>query len=489
MQTVPVVAIPVPPHVEEDMISVISNDTQPIQQAPMVMTGEDDVYIYGISGMIEYSIEKATGTVYNKNPETGEWLYVTNPMSNIPQTHQNEHMFQTLHAMNFILNQNIVRMNMEIQRLHTQEIQPLRVALDNALGTIKKISGQRKGSNPEMIQKIQNLEMKNRELIENIQKLREEKTQIEESNGKKIVEALAEQLKKFEVDMKSKEEEIESYKTRIQSLNRSLDEKEKMNQSLRTELQSKNDKIQEMEDEKKSFSVKENEWKSIRSELQTEIREMKKKIKEYEFSYVKQEDIQHLNTTIEKLESDNSRLKSNFAKKMDEAIQENTRPLQTEIQRLRSQIGNKESEFKKLKSTYDKLHKNHQEMIEQQQMTGASKSREMDELRKDVREITQKFDQLNDRYTTVDKAYANAREFCKKLSKEKNEMDAGYQNAMRDISKELEKMTFECQSLKIKNTRLDELYRDCFDRLKTAHNKTKELENELKAFQMSVESP
>lgn len=486
MQTVQVVALPNP--VDDDVNSVASTEIPMAPpQPPMVMTGEDEEYMYGMVGMNEYSIEKGTGAVYNKNPETGEWLYVTNPMSNIPTTHQNEHMFQTLHAMNFILNQNIVRMNMEIQRLHAQEIHPLRVALDNALGTIKKLSITRKGSNPEMIQKIQNLETKNREFSENIQKFRKEKIQMEESNGKKIVEALAEQFKKFESEMKSKEEEIESYKIRIQSLNRSLDEKEKMNQSLSSELQSTNVKMKEMENEMKSFSVKENEWKSIRSELQTEIREMKKHIKEYEFSYVKQEDVQHLNATIDRLESDNSRMKSNFAKKMDEAIQEKTLPLQTEIQRLRTQVGNKDSEYKKLKSTYDKLNKSHQEMMEQQQLVEESKKREIQEIKNDLREITQKFDQLNDRYTTVDKAYANAREFCKKLSKEKNEMDAGYQNAMRDISKELEKMTFDNQRLTIENERIEKLFQECMSRFKITHAKNKELEEELKAFQMSVQ--
>lgn len=486
MQTVQVVAIPNPP-IEDDVNSVASTEIPMAPpQPPMVMTGEDEEYMYGMIGMNEYSIEKGTGSVYTKNPETGEWLYVTTPMSNIPTTHRNEHMFQTLHAMNFILNQNIVRMNMEIQRLHTQEIQPLRMALDNALGTVKKISGQKKGTNPEMLQKIQNLETKNREYSENIQKLREEKTQLEESNGKKIVDALAEQFKKFEVDMKSKEEEIESYKTRIQSINRSLDEKEKTNQSLLSELQSMNVKIYEMENEMKSFSVKENEWKSIRSELQTEIREMKMRIKEYEFSYVKQEDVQHLNTTIDRLESDNSRIKSNFAKKMDEVIQEKTLPLQAEIQRLRTQVGNKDAEIKKAKSTYDKLNKTYGELVDQHQMMESTHKRDIQELRNDVREATSKLDHLSERYTTVDKAYASAREFCKKLSKEKNEMDAGYQNAMRDISKELEKMTFDNQRLTIENGRIEKLFQECMSRFKITHTKNKELEEELKAFQMSV---
>jgi chromosome segregation ATPase len=500
MQTVQVVALPSPNPilVDDDSVSVISTEipnAYPPMPVQMVMTGEDETYLYGMMGMNEYSIEKETGAVYTKNPETGEWLYVTNPMSNIPSTHHNEHMFQTLHAMNFILNQNVVKMNMEIQRLHVHEIQPLRIALDQALGTIKKM-GNRKGSNPnpEMMKKIQNLEMINSDLMNTVSKFESDKRIMEESNGKKIVEALAEQLKKFESDMKTKEEEIESYKNRIQSLNRSLDDKEKMNKShqeemknLRQEFESKNQKISEMENEMKTFSTKENEWRSIRSELQGEIRDMKKRIKEYEFSYVKQEDIQHLNDRIRELESENHRIKSNSSKKTDEAIQERMLPLQTENQRLRAQLGNKDSEFKKLKATYDKLVNTHRDLVEQHNLVETSNKREIEELRTDLRDATARQDQLQERFTTVDKAYANAREFCKKISKEKNEMDAGYQNAMRDISKDLERKTFDCEALKDKNEKLETLFQDCMKKFKQSYARNKELEDELRAFQMSVE--
>ncbi len=501
MQTVQVVALPNPTpnkEIDDETISVVSTEIPnaiPMApaQPPMVMTGEDEDYMYGISGMIEYSIEKATGSVYTKNPETGEWLYMTTPVASLPATHHNEHMLQTLHAMNYILNQNNVRMDMEIRRLHTQEIQPLRMALDQALATIKKM-GNRKGTNPEIIQNIKGLETKNRELSESIMRLQTENTTIQDSNGKKIVEALAEQFKKFEIEMKSKEEEIESYKTRIQSLNRSMDEKEKNYQSkiveiqrLQNEFDVKNQKILEMENEMKTFTTKENEWKSIRTELQTEIRDMKKRIKEFEFSYIRQEEIQPLNERIRELESENSRIKSSSSKKMEESIQEKVQPLQNEIRTLRTQMGNKEAEMKRLRSTYDKLVKTHEELVEQNQLVESSHKREIQELRVDVREATGKFDHLQERFSTVDKAYSSAREFCKKLSKEKNEMDAGYQNAMRDISKDLEKMTFECESVKEKNRELEKLFQECMTRFKASHTRNKELEEELKAFQMSVD--
>ncbi len=500
MQTVQVVALPTPNPipVDDDSVSVISTEipnTYPPMPVQMVVTGEDEEFLYGMMGMNEYSIEKGSGAVYTKNPETGEWLYVTNPMSSIPQTHQNEYMFQTLHAMNFILNQNVVKMNMEIQRLHVQEIQPLREALNQAIGTIKKM-GNRKGSNPnpEMLKKIQNLEKINGDLMNTVSKLESDKRTMEESNGKKIVEALAEQLKKFESDMKMKEEEMESYKNRIQSLNRSLDDKEKMNRShqeelknLRQEFESKNQKILEMDNEMRTFTTKENEWKAIRSELQVENRDMKKRIKEFEFSYVKQEDIQHLNDRIRELESENQRIKSNSSKKMEEAIQERMLPLQTENQRLRTQLGNKDTEYKKLKTTHDKLVNSQKDLVEQHKLVETSNKREIELLRTDLRDATSRQDQLQERFTTVDKAYASAREFCKKLSKEKNEMDAGYQNAMRDISRDLERKTFDCEALKDKNEKLESLFQDCMKKFKESYSRNKELEEELKAFRMSIE--
>ncbi len=521
----------------------IENNTVPTVHFSnlIIIHDQDDQYFYGTYRENEYSVDKENFSVCIKNIENNNWDTIQNPFVFLTEEIQKDILIKNISFNNFMLNQQIISLNLEISRLQTQELAPLKSALEQANFTIERFihtkgSGKR-FENDGLLQSFNRAQNKIEEQKIYIMRLKNQINKINVDNGinkidtesedfeielKKQLEAkcktFMEQIELLGSKLIQKEKEFDELTLRFNNLDQNFNELNLKHNSKISEFDALNNdfvqskskissleneilsKIQEIQNLNSKLVSKSIEFDKIQvsfesknnenNELKKQIKNLDKTIQELRFNPEKDNEINNLRQRISVLEQEKVQQKNRFTTQLQEQIQEQTRNLEKELEKYRIIANEKDRELTKLRQEHKKLLKSTKDYeSDMSLMKTATKTiqeeskTEIQNLNQQINDKTTQINTLTDKNMRIEKQFRKALEELQKSRKDIESMEKNYISVVQNYDEENNKLRYEIKSCRDKVKLYHEVSNKSIEQLKSVIRREKILKNALAKYE------
>lgn len=502
----------------------------------IIIQDQDENYFYGIYRDFEYSIDKETTEICIKNKDNDSWDLIPNPFVILTEEVQKDILIKTAYFNSFMMNQQIANLNMEIARLHSQEIAPLKSALDQANFTISKFIQTNRGKNSmsseNSIHSLHRAQSKIEEQRIYIQKLRNELNKKDPSNvmnrpteddyelevNKRIEQkckAFVEQIEALNVRLTEKNIEFDrlnenfiAKSNEFVKLTSSLQTKEsefnKMDleyqqfktdyESMRSLLQSKNEEIRNLTERMNSESImnleKIQKMTLEMTQLNKKVKTLEKSNSELQFTPEKEAELINLRSRVSTFDSEKAQMRRTFATELENQIKERLKNSEKEIERIRVQLTEKDKELTKTKQEYKKLLKAFNEvecdysLLKTATNTIREETRlEIENLNAQIAEKTNINSLLTDKLSRIEKQFRKALEDLQQSKKNMEGMEKNYIAVVQTFEEENNRLRYDVKAARDKVKLYHEVSNKSVEQLKTVIRREKILRNALNKYE------
>ncbi len=494
----------------DNQITVENNTVPTVHFSNLIIINDhDESYFYGSYRNIDYSIEKETMNIYCKNNDTNDWELIQNPFVFLTEDIQKDILIKNACFNTFMLNQQIIELNTEISRLHTQELGPLKCALEQANFTIERFI-HKKGGREQTVHDLHRAQSKIEEQRIYIMKLKNQLNgkdiKIDNENNQQIEELKMKynlQIQQFETQLLEKNTKLNEIQSNFDSLNKSFNElQSKLSNfdelsefkskylTLKDELVSKNEIIQNMNIKLNEFeTIQESSLKST-TELKKNIKTLEKTIHDLRFDTSKDAEIQNLRQRISQLDQDKIQLKNSIINQVREQVIEKTNSIQKEMEKYRALANEKDRELTKLRQENKKLSKSFNEMDSDNTLlkntiksVQQESKIEIDRLNQQLTEKTTQFNTMNDKNMKIEKQFRKALEDLQKSKSDIDSLEKNYISVVSNYDEENNKLRYEIKSCREKVKLYHEVSNRSVDQLKAVIRREKILKNALARYE------
>ncbi len=519
----------------ETNISIENNTVPTVHFSNLIIIqDQDEQFFYGTYKDNEYSVDKQTFEVCIKNIETNNWDFIQNPFVFLTDDIQKDILIKNISFNNFLLNQQIINLNLEINRLQTQELAPIRSALEQANFTIERFihtkgSGKRfdndgllqsfnRAQNKIEEQKIYIMKLKNQinkvdsnvntEEIENsINKQVENKCKSFMEQIELLSSKLIQKEKDFDkltiqfnvLDQKFNELNIQ-YDSKVNEFNILNTDSSKFKSKFTTIENELETKIQEFNNLSTKFISKSSEFDRIQknhedtisenNEFKKQIKNLQKTIQELRFNSEKDNEILNLKQRISQLEQDKVQQKNRFTTQLQEQIQEQTKNLEKEVEKYRISANEKDRELTKLRQEHKKLIKSTKDnegdlsLLQIAMKTVQEESKiEIQNLNQQINDKTTLINTLTDKNMRIEKQFRKSLEELQKIKKDMDGMEKNYIAVVQNYDEENNKLRYEIKSCRDKVKLYHEVSNKSVEQLKCVIRREKILKNALAKYE------
>ncbi len=485
----------------------------------IIIQSQDEEYFYGLYKDLEYSIDKQNGQISIRKDEN-TWENIENPFVYLTEDVQKDIVLKNACFNNFMLNQQIINLNLEIARIHSQEIAPLKSALEQANSTIQQFihSGKSNRKDEGLLYSLQRAQSRVEEQKIYIQKLKEELSmknlgknysdeEFDNEVKKRIQDkcnALAQQIDFLNKQLIEKDSQFNQMKEQFEFKNNEViqlrDQIQLQNMNFDKITSQLNTKTEEMVELTTNFNrIKESESTNLRkietyltdiNSLRQKINNLEKKNAELQFSTEKEAELQNLRLRVSQIETEKTQMRSSFASNLDSQIKERTKNIEQNLERLRSQLSEKDRELNKTKQEYKKLLKTFDEVeCDYNIMKSASNTikeeckNELLALNTQVNDKNALIESLKEKNTRVEKQFRKCLEDLQRSKKEAENMEKNYISVVQTFEEENNRLRYDVKSARDKVKLYHEVSNRSVDQLKAVIRREKILKNALNKYE------